>query len=128
MSLNPCEVTFSDKWRGSFGAMWRGLPAEGAVHRRAGHREQLGQIADRVIASVVHAAQLLLLPVGQLGLLALELAPGAGNRHALARAEADQVGLELSESGQDVEEHLPHRISRVIDARPERDERVSDGA
>jgi len=29
----------------------------------------------------------------------------AGDRHALARAEADQVGLELSEGGQDVEEH-----------------------
>ena len=28
----------------------------------------------------------------------------AGDRHALARAEADQVGLELSEGGQDVEE------------------------
>src|SRR3954454_24245253 len=78
-----------------------------AVHGRAGHREQLGQIADRVIAGVVHAAQLLLLSVGQLGLLALELAPGAGDRHAFAPAQPDQVGLELSEGGQDVEEHLP---------------------
>src|SRR3954470_13908090 len=56
---SPLIVTFRDKWRCSFGAMWRArLPAEGAVHRRAGTP---GQIADRVIAGIVHAAQLPLL-------------------------------------------------------------------
>src|SRR4051794_18413424 len=100
------------------------LPGEGAVDGRARDREQLGQIADRVLTGVVHAAQLapllvgeLGLLVGELGLLAAELAAGAGDRHALARAQADEVGLELGKGGENVEEHLPHWIGRVVDAR-----------
>ena len=37
-----------------------------------------------------------------------QLALGAGDRHALAGAQADQVGFELGEGGEDVEEHFPH--------------------
>src|SRR4051794_33813988 len=96
------------------------LPGEGAVDGRARDREQLGQIADRVLTGVVHAAQLAPLLVGELGLLAAQLSPGAGDRHALARAQADQVGLELGKRRENVEEHLPHWIGRVVDARAER--------
>src|SRR3954454_9615710 len=100
------------------------LSGEGAVDGGARDREQLGQIADRVLTGVVHAAQLAPLLVGELGLLAAELAAelaaGAGDRHALARAQADEVGLELGKGGENVEEHLPHWIGRVVDARAER--------
>ena len=55
----------------------------------------------------MHAAQLPLLPLGELGLLAAQLAPRPSDRYALARAQADQVGLELGEGGQDVKNSLP---------------------
>ncbi|MFX8039851.1 hypothetical protein ABTK61_19065, partial [Acinetobacter baumannii] len=37
------------------------------------YREHLGEIADRIVVGVVHAAQLLLLAIRQLGLLAAQL-------------------------------------------------------
>ena len=43
-------------------------------------------VADRVVAGVVHAAQLLLLFVGKLGPLATQLATSTGHCHALAGA------------------------------------------
>ena len=51
-------------------ALMMRLPGKGAVDGRARDREQLGQIADRVLTGVVHAAQLAPLLVGELGLLA----------------------------------------------------------
>src|SRR5690349_10831422 len=96
------------------------ITGEGTVDGRARDREQFGQIADRVLTGVVHAAQLALLLVGELGLLAAELAAGASDRHAFTCAQADEVGLELSKCGEDVKEHLPHGIGRVVDARAER--------
>jgi len=92
------------------------LPAEGPVNCQAGNREQLGQVADRVSAGVVHPAQFLLLPVGQLRLLAAQLAPCPSDGHALTGAQPDEVCLELGEGGEDVEEHLPHGIDGIIDA------------
>jgi hypothetical protein len=47
-------------------------------------------ISGTVLTGVVHAAQFALL-VGKLGLLAA----GVSDRHPLARAQADEVGLEL---------------------------------
>ncbi len=40
---------------------------------------------------------------------------GASDGHALAGAQAQQVDLELGKGGQDVEEHLAHRVGRVVD-------------
>ncbi len=48
-------------------------------------------------------------------LLAAQLALRASDRHALAGAHPQQVDLEFSEGSQDVEEHLPHRVGRVLD-------------
>ena len=40
------------------------------------------------------------------------LCPGDG--HPLTGAQPNQVDLELSERGEDIEEHLPHRVIRVV--------------
>ena len=51
-----------------------------------------------------------LLSVRQFGLLAAQFPPGAGGGHALAGAHANEIGLELGEGGEDIEEHLAHGI------------------
>ena len=40
---------------------------------------------------------------------------GAGDGHALAGANADEIGLELGEGGEDIEEQLAHGIVRVVE-------------
>ena len=63
----------------------------------------------------MHSAEFPLLTVGQFGLLAAQFPPGAGDGHALAGAQADEIGLELGEGGEDIEEHLAHGIVRVVE-------------
>ena len=63
----------------------------------------------------MHAAEFPLLSVGQFGLLAAQFPPGAGDGHALAGAHADEIGFELGEGGEDIEEHLSHGIARVVE-------------
>ena len=58
-----------------------------------------------------------LLSVGQFGLLAAQFPPGAGDGHALAGAHlvADEIGFELGEGGEDIEEQLSHGIAQVVE-------------
>ena len=77
--------------------------------------ESLGEIADGILAGDVHAAEFPLLSVGQFGLLAAQFPLGAGDGHALAGAHADEIGFELGEGGEDIEEHLAHGIVRVVE-------------
>ena len=63
----------------------------------------------------MHAAEFPLLSVGQFGLLAAQLPLGAGDGHALAGAHADEIGFELGEGGEDIEEHSSQRIARVVE-------------
>ena len=63
----------------------------------------------------MHTAEFLLLSVGQFGLLAEQFPPGAGNGHALGGAHADEIGFELGEGGEDIEEQLSHGIDRVVE-------------
>ena len=63
----------------------------------------------------MHAAKFPLLSVGQLGLLAAQFPSGAGDGHALADAHADEIGLELGEGGEDIEEQLSNGIARVVE-------------
>src|SRR5208337_1052985 len=51
----------------------------------------------------------------EFGLLAFELAFGAGDGHAFAGAEPEQVNFEFGEGGQDVEEHLAEGVGGVVD-------------
>ena len=63
----------------------------------------------------MHAAEFPLLTAGQFGLLAAQLPLVAGDSHTLAGAHADEIGLELGEGGEDIEEHLAHGIVRVVE-------------
>ena len=74
-----------------------------------------GEIADGILARGMHAAEFPLLSVGQFGLLAAQFPPGAGDGHALAGAHADEIGFELGDGGEDIEEHLSHGIVRVVE-------------
>ena len=103
---------FMAPWRSSRGS--RGA-VERPVDGGSGNSEDLGEIADGIIAGGVHAAKLLLLLFGKLGLLASQLALGPDNGHSLTGSHPDQVGLELGKGGQDVEEHLAHRVLGVMD-------------
>lgn len=69
------------------------------------HRAQ--QAADRVFASGVHAPQLGLLTGRELGLAPAQPALGAGDRHALAGGQAQQVDLELGEGARMLKNILP---------------------
>lgn len=93
------------------------LPVKGAIDCRPGDRKQLGQIANRVVAAVVQATRLLLLPVRELRLLPPRLPLGPRHRHALAGPHFDEVGLKRGKGRPDVEERLAHRIGRIVDAR-----------
>jgi hypothetical protein len=44
---------------------------------------------------------------------------GLGDRHPLAGTEPQQVDLELGEGCQDAEEHLAHRVGRIVRRRTE---------
>jgi hypothetical protein len=61
----------------------------------------------------------LLFPV-EIGLLAAQPALGLGGLHALDRAKPNQVGLELRDHREDVEQQPPDRVGRVIDRAAER--------
>ena len=80
----------------------------------SGNSEDLCEITGGVLAGGGHAAKLLLLLLGELGLLAPQLALGPGNGHSFTCAHPDQVGLELGKGGQDFEEYLAHRILGVM--------------
>jgi hypothetical protein len=63
----------------------------------------------------VHAAQLGLLLGRQLRSRALEPPICTGDGDSFAGAHAQQVDFEFGEGGQGVEEHLSHRVGRVVD-------------
>src|SRR5438132_1598963 len=93
---SPVAVLFNDTWRSIFNAMWRiavlaalSLPGNGAVDSGAGDGEEFRQIADRVLAGIVHPPQLFVLFVRELGSLAPQLPLGAGHGHAFAGAQTD---------------------------------------
>ena len=50
-----------------------------------------------------------------LGCLLRNFPLAAGDGHALAGAHADEIGFELGEGGEDIEEQLSHGIARVIE-------------
>ena len=63
-----------------------------------------------------HAPQLGVLPGREFWLLAAQPALRPRDRHALPGPHPQQIDLELGEDGEDVEEHLPHRVSGVVRA------------
>jgi len=75
----------------------------------------------------VHPLQLTLLLHRQLWLPPLQLALRPSNSHPLTCTHPDQVNLELGERGQDIEEHLAHRVIRVIYPAAEREHHTASG-
>jgi len=50
----------------------------------------------------------------ELGLLPVQSTLGLGNFHAVAGAPPNQIGLEVGDHGQHVEQQPPHRIGQVV--------------
>ena len=79
---------------------------ECAIDGWSGDGAEFGEIADGILAGGMPAAEFPLRSVGQFGLLAAQFPFGAGDGHALAGAPADEIGFELGEGGEDIEEQL----------------------
>jgi hypothetical protein len=107
---------------------------DGAVHSRAGHAEEFLEFADGVLAGAVELDEVGFLHRAELGLLAAQPSLGVGDAHALARARAHEVGFELGDHDQHVEQQPAHRIGRIVHGGAEREldlaggELVGDGA
>ena len=93
-----------------------GAALEGPVHGGPGHGEQFRQIGDGVVAGGVHAPQFGLLLGRELGLAASESAPA--RRPCPFGCASDE----------DVEEHLAHRIGRVVDLPAEGESDAAGGS
>jgi hypothetical protein len=87
----------------------------GAVDGGASDTEQVGQFGGAVLTGLEQADQMCFLSGVELGLLAAEPTLGHRQLHSFSGAEPDQVGLELRDHGQRVEQQPAHRVVRVID-------------
>ena len=67
-----------------------------------------------MLAGAVQLHEVLLLRRGELGLAAAELAGRLGDRHALAGAGTNQVGLELGDRAEDVKEEPADWVRGVV--------------
>ena len=77
------------------------MPVECTIDGWSWDGEGLGKIADGIFARGVYAAEAPLLSVR---LLAAQFPPVAGYGHTLAGTHADEIGFELGEGGEDIEE------------------------
>ena len=77
-------------------------------------RKELVEIADGILARGMRQSSRCC-PSDSSGLLAVQFHFGAGDGDALAGAQANEIGLELGEGGEDIEEQLSHRIARVLE-------------
>ena len=67
-----------------------------------------------MLAAAVQLEEVLLLARRELGLLAAQAALGLGDLHALARARAYEIGFELGDHGQNVEQQPPDGVGGVV--------------
>ena len=86
-----------------------------AVDGGASDTEQVGQFGGAVLTGLQQADQMCFLPGVELGLLAAEPTLGLRYLHPFSGAQPDQVGLELRDHGQHVEQQPADRVVRVID-------------
>jgi antitoxin YefM len=100
---------------GETGSGFGALPLNGAVDSGAADAEEVGDLGGAVLATVHQGDQVCFLTAVELGLLATQPTLRLGDLHALASAEPDQVGLELSHHRKNVEEQSADRVGRVID-------------
>src|SRR5215218_4881442 len=90
------------------------LPFDGAVDRGSTDPEELSDLGGAVVPAVQLRDQMCLLAAVELRLLAAEAAVGLRDSHAFAGAEPDQVGLELRDHRQHVEQQWAHGVGRVV--------------
>jgi hypothetical protein len=68
-----------------------------------------------VLAAGVQRDEVRLLAPGELGLFTAQAAFGLRDFHALARARAYEIGLELGDHREHVEQQPPDRIAGIVD-------------
>ena len=95
------------------------IACHGAVDGGAGDAEQVTGIGSGVLAAAQQGDHMGFLTWIQFRLLAPQMSLGLGDLHALAGAEPNQVGLELGDHRQHVEQQPADRIGRVIPSRPD---------
>ena len=98
-----------------------------AVDGGASHAEEFGEFGGAVGADVGEFDQVPGLVGGQLRLLAPEVALGPGDGHAFACPHPDQVGLELGDHREDVEQQPADRVGGVVDGAAEAEADVLRG-
>ena len=82
----------------------------GAVDGGASDAEQVGEFGGAVLTGLEQADQMCFLPGVELGLLAAAPTLGLRYLHPFAGAQPDQVGLELRDHGQHVEQQPADRV------------------
>ena len=87
----------------------------GAVDGGASDNEQVGEFGGAVLPGLEQADQMRFLPGVELGLLAAEPTLGLRYLHPFSGAQPDQVGLELRDHRQHVEQQPADRVVRIVD-------------
>ena len=93
------------------------MPVETAIDGWSCNREEFGEIADGTFARGMHAAESRCCRWDGLGCLPRSFPLGAGDGHAFAGGQAYEVGFELGEGGEDIEERLAHGIAGIVERR-----------
>jgi hypothetical protein len=112
---------------GEAGLRLGALAFDGAVDGGAADAEELGDLEGAVFAVAHEEDAVGFLASVELGLLATQAAFGLGNFYALSGAQPDQVGLELSDHGEDVKQQAAERVGGVIDRRTQGEADLSAG-
>jgi hypothetical protein len=89
-------------------------PLEGAVDGGSADAEEFGEFGLSVGAEVVQLEQVFGLVRLQLGLLTAKPAVGLGDLHPLPGSHPDQVGFELGDYREHVEQQPAHRIGGIV--------------
>jgi hypothetical protein len=90
-------------------------PLEGAIDGGPSDPEEFSKFGLGVGAEVVQLEQMLGLVRLQLRLLAAQPTVGFGNLHPLPGPHPDQVGFELGNHREHIEQRPAHRIGGVVD-------------
>ena len=90
------------------------LPLHCPVDGGAGDAEQVGELSGAVLATIKQSHQVRFLPVIKFGLLTPQMPFGLGDLHPLSCAQPNQVGLELGDHCEHIEEQPDDRVGRVV--------------
>ncbi len=114
---------------------WRGVTARASdlsIDGGSADGEEFCDLGDRVLSRFVKTEQVRSLTRVELRLLSFEPAVRASDRHPFPGPHPEEINLKLREPRENVEEHLAHRVVRVINGPTKRQadtagrQRVSD--